>query len=90
MNRPCGRNRTMAIEKLRVFGGHRLEGVTTVSGGKNTALAIIAAAAMSSEPCAIENLPDIEDIHVMRDILIALGAKVEMDGGVMRLSLIHI
>ena len=80
----------MAIEKLRVFGGHRLEGVTTVSGGKNTALAIIAAAAMSSEPCAIENLPDIEDIHVMRDILIALGAKVEMDGGVMRIDPSHL
>ncbi len=76
----------MRIEKLRIFGGNRLEGATNVSGGKNTALAIIAAAAMALEPCQIENLPDIEDIRVMRDILLSLGAKVELEGGVMRID----
>jgi len=80
----------MTIEKLHVFGGYRLEGTTMVSGGKNTALAIIAAAAMCSEPCVIENLPDIEDIRVMHDILVALGAKVELQNGSMYIDPTHL
>ena len=37
-------------EKLRIYGGRRLEGTVVVNGGKNAALAIIPAALLSSEP----------------------------------------
>ena len=53
------------MEKMLITGGQRLEGVVSVSGGKNTAVAIIPAALLSDEPCVIENLPDINDVHVL-------------------------
>ena len=51
-------------ERMLIVGGERLEGVVRVSGGKNTSVAVIPAAILSSTPCVIENLPDIEDVHV--------------------------
>lgn len=74
------------MEKMLITGGRRLEGVVSVSGGKNTAVAIIPAALLSDEPCTIENLPDIDDVHVLVKILTHVGAKVEFDGSTMRID----
>lgn len=71
------------VEKMLIVGGNHLEGVVNVSGGKNTAVAIIPAALLSDEPVTIENLPDIDDVHVLIEILTHLGAKVTFDNGVM-------
>ena len=62
-------------------GGHALEGEVRVSGGKNTAVAVIPATLLSDEPCTIENLPDIEDVHALADIMTELGAKVDYEPG---------
>ncbi len=64
-------------EKLRVYGSERLEGEVAVSGGKNAAVAIIPAALLADSPSIIENIPDINDVHVVIDMLKWLGAKVE-------------
>ena len=61
---------------MLITGGHPLEGEVRVSGGKNTAVAVIPATLLCDEPCTIENLPDIADVHALVDILRALGAKV--------------
>ena len=66
---------------MLVTGGHALEGQVRVSGGKNTAVAVIPAALLCDEPCTIENLPDIEDVHALADILRELGAKVDYEPG---------
>ena len=66
-------------ERMLIVGGERLEGVVRVSGGKNTSVAIIPAAILSSTPCVIENLPDIEDVHVSIETLRYLGARVDWD-----------
>ncbi|MGI6199637.1 MAG: UDP-N-acetylglucosamine 1-carboxyvinyltransferase [Christensenellales bacterium] len=72
------------MEKMRIVGGKRLEGTVKVAGSKNAAVAIIPAALLSDGVCTIENLPLIDDVFVMRDILRALGAKVALtDDGVM-------
>ena len=55
--------------KLLITGGIPLVGETYVSGGKNTSVAVIAATLLCDEPCVLENLPDIEDVHVLIDIL---------------------
>ena len=70
-------------EKLLIHGGHRLEGEVTVSGGKNAAVAVIPAALLADSPCRIDNLPDINDVHVLIDTLRWLGAKVEFENGTM-------
>lgn len=69
----------MAEERMLITGGQRLEGAVRVSGGKNTAVAIIPAAILSQTPCVIENLPSIEDVHVSVETLRHLGAKVTWD-----------
>ena len=63
-------------ERMLITGGNALEGEVRVSGGKNTAVAVIPATLLADEPCTIENLPDIEDVHALVDILRSLGAKV--------------
>lgn len=65
--------------KLLITGGIPLMGETYVSGGKNTSVAVIPAVLLSDEPCTIENLPDIEDVRVLTDILMELGAQVDYD-----------
>ena len=60
-----------------INGGNRLEGVVTISGAKNAALAIIPAVILCGESCRIENLPAIEDVRILEQILIRMGATVE-------------
>ena len=71
----------MGKERMLITGGHSLEGEVRVSGGKNTAVAVIPATLLCNEPCTIENLPDIEDVHALADILRELGAIVDYEPG---------
>ena len=71
----------MGTERMLIEGGHALEGQVRVSGGKNTAVAVIPATLLCDEPCTIENLPDIEDVHALADILAELGAVVDYEPG---------
>ena len=64
-------------EKLRIYGNERLEGEVAVSGGKNAAVAIIPAALLADSPSTIENIPDINDVHVIIEMLKWLGASVD-------------
>ena len=50
-------------------GGRPLNGEVNVSGAKNAALGILAAAVMTDENVLIENLPDVRDINVMLDAI---------------------
>lgn len=70
-------------DKLRIYGGARLEGEVMVSGGKNAALAILPAALLADSPSVIENVPDIDDVHIIVDIMKYLGARVEFKDNVM-------
>ena len=58
-------------------GGGPLTGEVTVSGAKNAALGILAAAVMTDEDVCIDNLPDVRDINMMLDAIREIGAKVE-------------
>ena len=72
--------------KLLITGGNPLRGETSVYGGKNTSVAILPAILLCDEPCVVENLPDIEDVHVMRDMFELLGAKVDYKPKARRMS----
>jgi len=74
----------MAMEEtLLVRGGARLMGEVAISGGKNASVAVIPAAILANAPCIIENVPDIDDVAVLIEMLRWLGAKVEFDGRTM-------
>ena len=67
----------MAKERFIVEGGRRLEGTIRPGGNKNAALPILAACLLSDEPIVLRNLPDIEDVRVMLQIMEGLGSTVE-------------
>ena len=60
----------------RINGGKRLEGAVTISGAKHAALAIIPAVILSGESCLLENLPEIEDVRIVEEILTSMGAAI--------------
>ncbi len=66
--------------KYEIEGGFPIKGTVRASGNKNAALPCIAATLLTSEPVVLRNIPDIEDVQVMFDILRFLGAAVERRG----------
>ena len=70
----------MALDKILVHGAC-LEGTVRISGSKNSALPILAAALLTKEPVTIHHVPDLSDIHYMLQILSSLGAEVERASG---------
>jgi UDP-N-acetylglucosamine 1-carboxyvinyltransferase len=71
------------MEKIIIEGSHRLEGEVTISGAKNSALAILTASILADSKCVIKNLPDIRDVAYLKDMLLQMGAKVETDKDIM-------
>ena len=65
------------MELLRVTGGARLEGSVAISGSKNATLPIMAAALLTDQPVELVNVPDIEDIETMAEMLRHLGVSVD-------------
>jgi UDP-N-acetylglucosamine 1-carboxyvinyltransferase len=70
------------MDKIIVHGGHSLTGSVKISGSKNSALPILAATLLTKEPCVIQRVPDLSDVHYMLQILTHLGAEVERASGV--------
>lgn len=69
------------MDKIVITGGRRLVGEVEVSGAKNSALPIMAAALLSEEESILENVPDLRDIHTMIKLLRSLGAKAVFENG---------
>ncbi len=67
------------MDKLQVAGGRTLEGEVRVSGAKNAALPILAATLLASEPVAIGNVPHLQDVTTMIELLGRMGATVTVD-----------
>ncbi len=65
------------MEQYMIRGGNALVGEVDISGAKNAALGILAAAVMTDETVLITNLPDVRDINVMLDAMAEIGAVVE-------------
>jgi len=74
-------------ERFIVEGGRRLEGTIRPGGNKNAALPILTACLLTDEPVVLRNLPDIQDVRVMLQILEGIGATVErLEQNVMRIT----
>lgn len=74
------------MSKFIIQGGRPLQGEVKISGSKNAALPIIAAALLSDEESIIHNVPDIADVRMMLEIARSLGAFVEFTEGTLRIS----
>ena len=69
-------NLRCSMEQYLIKGGNPLVGEVEISGAKNSALGILAAAIMCDETVTIRNLPDVNDINVFLNAVISIGAEV--------------
>jgi len=67
------------VSRIVTRGGTPLSGTVRVGGAKNAALPIMAAALLTDEPCTLENVPILQDITVMAELLRSLGADVQYE-----------
>ena len=67
------------MERYIIKGGTPLVGEVEISGAKNAALGILAAAVMADETVSIDNLPDVSDVNVLIDAIAEVGATVKRD-----------
>ena len=64
------------MEKLLINGGACLKGTISCSGAKNAALPMIAATILSDEKVVLKNLPYLQDITTMFELLGSMGAEI--------------
>lgn len=65
--------------KLIITGGEVLSGEVRISGAKNSVLPILSGALLASEPVLIGNVPHLQDVTTMMELLGQLGAKLTVD-----------
>jgi UDP-N-acetylglucosamine 1-carboxyvinyltransferase len=67
------------VEKLLIKGGNSLEGTINCSGAKNAALPMIAATIMCDESIVLKNLPYLQDITTMFELLGSMGSNIVLN-----------
>ncbi len=65
------------MEEFVIEGGVPLHGEVTPSGNKNAALPLLAACLLTEEPVVLRNIPQIRDVHAMRQLMESIGSIVE-------------
>ncbi len=73
------------MDRLAIIGGRPLFGEIAISGAKNSALKLMAAALLSDEPLVIENTPRLADIDTLLKLLAQHGVEQEFDGSTLTL-----
>tara|TARA_B100000925_G_C21989974_1_gene466338 strand:- start:14 stop:1273 length:1260 start_codon:yes stop_codon:yes gene_type:complete len=67
------------MEKLLIKGGNSLSGKISCSGAKNAALPMIAATILCDEKVVLKNLPYLQDITTMFELLGSMGSEILLD-----------
>ena len=67
------------MEKLKIIGGNKLSGSISCSGAKNAALPMLAATILTDKPVTFKNLPYLQDITTMFEILGSMGADITLN-----------
>lgn len=65
------------MSRFLITGQRRLAGTFTPAGNKNAALPMLAACLLTDQPVTLHNVPQIEDVRVMLEILHALGVDIQ-------------
>ena len=68
------------MDRIRIRGGRPLRGEITVSGSKNAALPLMAASLLTDETLVLGNLPHLNDITTLANLLVQHGVAIHMNG----------
>lgn len=63
------------MDHFIIHGGNPLQGTIEISGAKNAALPLMAAAILTDQPVTLHNLPNLQDINTMKQLLTHLGVE---------------
>ena len=74
----------MDVYKIR--GGKRLQGKVTVSGAKNSAVALIPASILAGSTVTIGGIPEISDAWTLKALLEEIGGEVSFENGQMTID----
>ncbi|QTU82570.1 UDP-N-acetylglucosamine 1-carboxyvinyltransferase [Carnobacteriaceae bacterium zg-C25] len=78
------------MKKIVVNGGKALSGEITISGAKNSVVALIPATILADTPVVLEGVPDISDVHALIEILNDFNVKTDFKEGVLKIDPTHI
>ena len=67
------------MDRLQIDGGTPLEGEVRISGAKNSALPVLAGTLLAAEPVAVGNVPHLQDVTTMIELLGRMGVTVTVD-----------
>ena len=67
------------MDKLQIHGGAPLQGEVRISGAKNAALPILAATLLAEGPVSVGNVPHLQDVTTMIELLGRMGVSVTID-----------
>ena len=67
------------MDKLQIHGGVALEGEVRISGAKNATLPILAACLLADGPVIVSNVPHLQDVTTMIELLGRMGVSVTID-----------
>ena len=65
------------MKKIVINGGHPLKGEVTISGAKNSVVALIPATILADDIVTLDGVPDISDVASLIEIMTIMGAKIE-------------
>ncbi len=74
------------MDKIIINGGKKLTGEVTISGAKNSTVALIPAAILADSPVTLEGIPDIEDVYSLLEILNEMNVHTDFDGSTLRID----
>lgn len=63
------------MDKLKIEGGHRLQGEVSISGAKNAALPELCAALLTGQDVTLHNVPRLQDVGTMLRLLASMGVQ---------------
>lgn len=78
------------MQKLIIQGGAPLDGEVRISGAKNAALPILCASLLTADTLALENVPHLNDISTMLDLLQQMGVGARVEGENVELTAKHL
>lgn len=74
------------MKKIIIEGNRPLTGEVTISGAKNSAVALIPATILADSPVILEGVPDIQDVHSLIEILEIMGAKTHFSQNILEID----
>jgi UDP-N-acetylglucosamine 1-carboxyvinyltransferase len=68
------------MDRIKIVGGHRLEGTIPISGAKNAALPLLIASLLTDDRLTLKNVPNLADVNLLTRILRNHGVDLAVDG----------